>query len=75
MLKRLGNGNYEISESDLKKYLRGYFKNEARENGGVDNWSHDDDAMEEYLNEGYSSDKSFEDIYDLVDDFVENNAE
>ena len=37
-MKKLANGNYELTRDELKVYLEGYHKNKALEYGGVDNW-------------------------------------
>lgn len=75
MFKKLENGNYEISEELLQEYLLGFFKNEAREIAGVDNWEWDGEAMQEYLNEGYSEEESFDEIEDIVQDYIKHMTE
>ena len=64
--KKIKNGNYELTESELKEYLKGYYTNEALEAGGVDNWEWYGEAMDDYLES--SRDKKGEEYY--IEDFV-----
>ena len=65
-MKKIKNGNYELTESELKEYLKGYYTNEAFEAGGVDNWEWYGEAMDDYLES--SRDKKGEEYY--IEDFV-----
>ena len=69
-MKKLENGNYELTESELKEYLKGYYTNEALEAGGADNWEWYEEAMDDYLES--SRDKKGEEYYieDLVNDII-----
>lgn len=69
-MKKLENGNYELTESELKEYLKGYYISEALEAGGVENWEWFGEAMDGYLES--SGDKKEEEYYfeDLVNDII-----
>lgn len=47
-IKKLKNGNYEITKEYLEELLESDFKLNALINGGVDNWEHFDEAMEDF---------------------------
>lgn len=47
-IKKLKNGNYEITREYLEELLESDFKLNALINGGVDNWEHFDEAMEDF---------------------------
>ena len=69
-MKKLENGNYELTESELEEYLKGYYTNEALEAGGVDSWEWYGETMDDYLES--SRDKKGEEYYieDLVNDII-----
>lgn len=47
-IKKLKNGNYEITREYLEELLESDFRLNALSNGGVDNWEYYEEAMEEY---------------------------
>ncbi len=47
-LKKLKNGNYEITKEYLEELLVSDFKLNALINGGVNNWEFYDEAMEDF---------------------------
>ena len=47
-IKKLENGNFEITREYLEELLESDFKLNALINGGVDNWEHFDEAMEDF---------------------------
>ena len=47
-IKKLENGNYEITREYLEELLESDFRLNALSNGGVDNWEYYEEAMEEY---------------------------
>ena len=48
-MKALENGNFELTEEELKKFLVGYHTNKALEQGGVDNWEWYEESIDNYL--------------------------
>lgn len=70
-MKKLANGNYELTRDELEVYLEGYYKNEALECGGVDNWDWYCESYNEYLKE-YREKKGTDEYYmeDLVKDEI-----
>lgn len=69
-MKRLENGNYELTENELKKYLTGYYTNEALEWGGVDNWEWYGESMDNYLEEKREENGEEYYIEDLIEDEI-----
>lgn len=47
-IKKLKNGNYEITKEYLEELLESDFKLNALINGGVNNWEFYDEAMEDF---------------------------
>ena len=47
-IKKLKNGNYEITREYLEELLESDFKLNALSNGGVDNWEYYEEAMEDF---------------------------
>ena len=47
-IKKLKNGNYEITKEYLEELLESDFKLNALINGGVDNWEYYEEAMEDF---------------------------
>ena len=47
-MKKLANGNYELTRDELEVYLEGYHKNEALECWGVDIWDWYGDSLYDY---------------------------
>lgn len=47
-IKKLKNGNYEITREYLEELLESDFKLNALINGGVDDWEFYDEAMEDF---------------------------
>ncbi len=47
-IKKLKNGNYEITKEYLEELLVSDFKLNALINGGVNNWEFYDEAMEDF---------------------------
>ena len=72
-MKKLSNGNYELTRKELKKYLEGYYKNKALERGGVDNWDWYGDSLYDYCEDKRkeTGNKDY-DIEDLVKDTIDN---
>ena len=58
-IKKLENGNYEITREYLEELLESDFKLNALINGGVDDWEFYDEAMEDF-------------DYDDVENFIES---
>jgi hypothetical protein len=58
-IKKLENGNYEITREYLEDLLESDFKLNALINGGVDDWEFYDEAMEDF------------NFYDVID-FIES---
>lgn len=55
-MKKLENGNFELTHSELKDLLKASFKLDALEGGGVDNWEGYGDSLSYYLeDESFSS--------------------
>lgn len=53
-MKKLENGNFELTHSELKDLLKASFKLDALEGGGVDNWEGYDESLSHYLEEDES---------------------
>lgn len=47
-IKKLENGNYEITREYLEELLESDFKLNALSNAGVDNWEYYEEAMEDF---------------------------
>lgn len=47
-IKKLKNGNYEITREYLEELLESDFKLNALINGGVDDWEFYDEAIEDF---------------------------
>ena len=47
-IKKLKNGNYEITKEYLEELLESDFRLNALSNGGVDNWEYYEEAMEDF---------------------------
>ena len=47
-IKKLKNGNYEITREYLEELLESDFKLNALSNGGVNNWEYYEEAMEDF---------------------------
>jgi hypothetical protein len=47
-IKKLENGNYEITREYLKQLITSDFKLDSLINCGIDNWEYYDDFLEEY---------------------------
>ena len=47
-IKKLKNGNYEITKEYLEELLESDFRFNALSNGGVDNWEYYEEAMEDF---------------------------
>lgn len=58
-IKKLENGNYEITREYLKQLITSDFKLNALSNGGVDNWEYYEEAMEDF-------------DYDEVENFIDS---
>lgn len=58
-IKKLKNGNFEITREYLEELLESDFKLNALINGGVDDWEFYDEAMEDF-------------DYDDVENFIES---
>lgn len=58
-IKKLENGNYEITREYLEELLESDFRLNALINGGVNDWEFYDEAMEDFN-------------YDDVIDFIES---
>ena len=50
-IKKLENGNYEITREYLEELLYSYHRLNALECGGVDNWQDYCDVLNDYLSE------------------------
>ena len=48
LIKKLKNGNYEITREYLEELLESDFKLNALINGGVDDWEFYDEAIEDF---------------------------
>lgn len=57
-IKKLENGNFEITREYLEELLESNFKLNALINGGVDDWEFYDDAMEDF---------DFDDVIDFIE--------
>ena len=72
-MKKLANGNYELTRDELKVYLEGYHKNKALEYGGVDNWDWYGDSLCDYCeDERKETGNEDYDIENLVKDIIDN---
>ena len=72
-MKKLANGNYELTRDELKVYLEGYHKNKALEHGGVDNWDWYGDSLYDYCeDERKETGNEDYDIENLVKDIIDN---
>lgn len=58
-IKKLKNGNYEITKEYLEELLESDFRFNALSNGGVDNWEYYEEAMEDF-------------DYDDVENFIDS---
>ena len=58
-IKKLKNGNFEITREYLEELLESNFKLNALSNAGVDDWEFYDEAMEDF-------------DYDDVENFIES---
>ena len=58
-IKKLKNGNFEITREYLEELLESDFKLNALSNAGVDDWEFYDEAMEDF-------------DYDDVENFIES---
>lgn len=58
-IKKLENGNYEITREYLEELLESDFKLNALSNAGVDDWEFYDEAMEDF-------------DYDDIENFIES---
>jgi hypothetical protein len=47
-IKKLENGNYEITREYLEQLVKSDFKLNSLINCGIDNWEYYDDFLEEY---------------------------
>ncbi len=47
-IKKLKNGNYEITKEYLEELLESDFRLNALSNGGVNNWEYYEEAMEDF---------------------------
>ncbi len=47
-IKKLKNGNYEITREYLEELLESDFRLNALSNGGVNNWEYYEEAMEDF---------------------------
>ena len=56
-IKKLENGNYEITKEYLEELLESDFKLNALSNAGVDNWEFYDETMEDF---------NFDDVIDFI---------
>ena len=57
-IKKLRNGNYEITRESLEELLESDFKLSALINGGVDNWDYFDEVVENF---------NFDDVIDFIE--------
>ena len=57
-VKKLENGNYELTREYLEELLESDFKLNALINGGVDNWEHFDEVVENF---------NFDDVIDFIE--------
>lgn len=57
-IKKLRNGNYEITRESLEELLESDFKLSALINGGVDNWEYFDEVVENF---------NFDDVIDFIE--------
>lgn len=48
-MKKLANGNYELTRKELKEFRECYHSYRALRFGGVDNWDWYDESYDEYL--------------------------
>ena len=68
-MKKLANGNYELTRDELEEFLDHYHRYRALDFGGVDNWDWYGESYDDYLNE-YREEKGTDEYYmeDLVKD-------
>ena len=57
-IKKLENGNYEITREYLEELLESDFKLNSLINGGVDNWDYFDEVIENF---------NFDDVIDFIE--------
>lgn len=57
-IKKLKNGNFEITREYLEELLESDFKLNALSNAGVDDWEFYDEAMEDF---------NFDDVIDFIE--------
>lgn len=57
-IKKLENGNYEITREYLEELLESDFKLNSLINGGVDNWEYFDEVVENF---------NFDDVIDFIE--------
>ena len=57
-IKKLENGNYEITRLYLEELLESDFKLNSLINGGVDNWDYFDEVVENF---------NFDDVIDFIE--------
>ena len=57
-IKKLKNGNFEITREYLEELLESDFKLNALSNAGVDNWEFYDETMEDF---------NFDDVIDFIE--------
>nr|DAY42686.1 MAG TPA: hypothetical protein [Caudoviricetes sp.] len=57
-VKKLENGNYEITREYLEELLESDFKLNTLINGGVDNWEYFDEVVENF---------NFDDVIDFIE--------
>nr|DAN45413.1 MAG TPA: hypothetical protein [Caudoviricetes sp.] len=57
-IKKLENGNYEITREYLEELLESDFKLNSLINGGVDNWDYFDEVVENF---------NFDDVIDFIE--------
>ena len=57
-IKKLKNGNYEITKEYLEELLESDFRLNALSNGGVDNWEYYEEAMEDF---------DYDEVIDFID--------
>ena len=57
-IKKLKNGNYEITKEYLEELLESDFRLNALSNGGVDNWEYYKEAMEDF---------DYDEVIDFID--------
>ena len=70
-MKKLANGNYELTRKELKEFWECYHRYRALRFGGVDNWDWYDESYDGYLKK-YREEKGTDEYYmeDLVKDEI-----